>query len=202
MKHTIKQELQGVLLFVAAIWGVYLADFVVPGDFTLWGLVPRTAWGLVGIPLTPFLHASFGHLISNTLPLLVLLMLMAGSRARTWPTVAEMILLGGGLLWLFGRGERHVGASVLVYSLIAFLIVAGFREKRLIPLLIALVVGFFYGGTLISGVLPSIGSNISWEGHLFGAIAGGILGYVAVGREEPASEVETVPSNPPPSRIA
>ncbi len=192
VRHTIKQELHGVLLFVAAVWVVYLVDLVVPGDFTRWGLVPRTVWGLAGIPLTPFLHASFSHLIGNTLPLVVLLMLMAGSRSRTWLAVAEMILLGGGLLWLFGRGDRHVGASVLVYSLIAFLIVAGFREKRLVPLLIALVVGFFYGGTLISGVLPSIGTNISWDGHLFGAVAGGLLGYVAVGREK-ASEPEPGP---------
>ena len=43
--------------------------------------------------------------------------------------------------------------------------------------LIALIVGFLYGGSLILGVIPRFGSNISWDGHLCGAIAGGIVAY-------------------------
>ena len=44
----------------------------------------------------------------------------------------------------------------------------------------ALVVGFFYGGTLLSGVLPTVGEHVSWDGHLTSAIAGGLLGYFSV----------------------
>ncbi|MEZ6134474.1 MAG: rhomboid family intramembrane serine protease [Pirellulaceae bacterium] len=183
MKHTIREELHGVVAFVGAMWGVYALDWVVPGKFSDWGIVPRTLWGLVGIPLAPFLHAGFGHLLSNTVPLVILLVLFAGSRARTWPAVAEMILLGGGLLWLFGRTADHVGASILIYSLIAFLIVSGFREKRLVPIGIALLVGFLYGSTLFFGVLPTAGPGISWDGHLCGAIAGALLGYFSVGAD-------------------
>ncbi len=175
MKHTIQQELRGVVAFVAILWGVYLLDWVVPGRFADWGLVPRTLWGLVGIPLSPFLHAGLGHLLSNTIPLFILLVLLAGSRARSWETVAEIVLLGGGLLWLVGRPAVHVGASGLIYGLIAFLIVSGFREKRLVPLLVAILVGFLYGTTLLWGILPTVGSQISWDGHLCGAIAGGLL---------------------------
>lgn len=189
MKNPIQKELGGVLTFVGTLWGVYFADFLIPGQLTDWGLVPRTLWGLIGIPLAPFLHAGFGHLLGNTLPLIVLLMLMAGSRGRTWPTVAEIVIVGGGLLWLFGRSAAHVGASGLIYGLIAFLIVAGFREKRPIPMLVAILVGFLYGGTLISGVLPSIGSNVSWDGHLFGAIAGAIIAFWTNGVD--AESVET-----------
>lgn len=193
VQHTIKQEIGSVLTFVAIIWGVFFVDLVVPIDFNHWGIAPRSLWGLVGIPLSPFLHGGFGHLFANTIPLIVLLTLLAGSRTRTWETVVEITLLGGGLLWLFGRaggdGERivHVGASGLIYGLIAFLIVAGFREKRFIPLLVALLVGFLYGGTLISGMVPRLGSNVSWDGHLYGAIAGAIIGYF-VGATPKASD--------------
>lgn len=184
MKHTIKQELHGVIIFVAVIWGVFLLDLVVPGKFNDWGLRPRTLWGLAGIPLMPFLHGGLGHIISNTVPLTVLLVLLAGSRARSWEIVIELVLFGGALLWLFGRDTTHVGASGLIYGLIAYLIVSGFREKRLIPMLIALLVGFLYGTTLFFGVLPTAGKTVSWDGHLFGAIAGAALGYFAVGRDK------------------
>ncbi len=180
MKHTIREELHGVALFIGALWFVYLLDWIVPIKFTDWGVVPRTIWGLVGIPLSPFLHASFGHLLGNTIPLAILLTLLAGSRARSWETVIEVILLGGGLLWVFGRSAVHVGASGLVYGLIAFLLVAGFREKRFVPLMISLLVGFLYGGTLLWGVLPSIGTHVSWDGHLCGAVAGGLFGYFVI----------------------
>ncbi len=32
------------------------------------------------------------------------------------------------------------------------------------------------GAILLSGVIPSFGSNVSWDGHLCGAIAGVIVG--------------------------
>jgi len=176
-KPQIREELQTVLLFVGVMWGVYLLDCLLPWSLSDWGVVPRTLWGLMGIPLAPLLHANLGHLISNSIPLAILLILLVGSRTNTWITVGEIIVLGGLLLWLFGRSAIHVGASSLVYGLIAYLIVSGFRERRLVSLLVAILVGFLYGGTLISGVLPSVGSHISWDGHLCGAIAGGTLGY-------------------------
>lgn len=193
MKHSITQEIRGVLIFVGAIWAVSWVNFIAVGKLSAWGIVPRTLTGLVGIPLAPFLHANLGHLIGNTVPLTILLVLLAGSRTRTWETVAEITLLGGLLLWLLGRSGSqnnpnvHLGASGLVYGLIAFLIVAGFREKRPVPLLVAILVGFLYGTTLLTGVLPSIESHVSWDGHLLSAIAGGALAYFTLGREAPTT---------------
>jgi membrane associated rhomboid family serine protease len=66
----------------------------------------------------------------------------------------------------------------LIFGLIAYLIVSGICERRFVPLMISVIVGFLYGGALVSGVLPSWGSPISWEGHLFGAIAGGTIAYL------------------------
>jgi membrane associated rhomboid family serine protease len=175
--HSIREEIRGVLLFVAAIWAVFLVSLVFPG-LDHYGVIPRTSIGLVGIPAMPFLHANLHHIISNTVPLIVLLLLLAGSRAESWEVVAIIAILGGALLWVFGRTAIHIGASGLVSGLTAFLILSGFLEQRIVPLLIALVVGFLYGGSLVVGVIPRFGSVVSWDGHLCGAIAGGIVAYV------------------------
>jgi membrane associated rhomboid family serine protease len=180
MKHRIVDELHGVAVFVAIIWAVFILDILLPGEFNGFGLSPRSVVGLTGIVTMPFLHGDWDHLIGNTAPLIVLLCLLAGSRANTYRIVPQIVVLGGILLWVFGTVNTHVGASGLIYGLIAFLIVAGFREGRLGALAIAVFVGFTYGATLIVGVLPTVGPGISWDGHLTGAIAGGIVARTAV----------------------
>ena len=175
--HGIVDELRGVLLFVAAIWVVFLVGQLVV-SLDQFALVPRFWRGLPGIVAMPFLHASFHHLLSNTLPLVVLLTLLAGSRARSPAIAATIILLGGLLLWLFGRNGTatepiaHVGASGLVFGLITFLILSGITERRLVPLLVSVLVGLLFGGTLLWGVLPLQQAQVSWDGHLSGAVAG------------------------------
>jgi membrane associated rhomboid family serine protease len=179
MQHAVQEELRGVVTFIVVLWSVYFADLVLPIDFTQFGLQPRYLHGLIGIPLMPFLHAGFGHLLSNTFPLVILLVLLAGSRANSVQVVIEIVLLGGLFLWMFGRSSAmHVGASGLVYGLIAYLIASGLLERRLVSLAVSMLVLFLYGGTLLFGVLPSVSQHISWDGHLFGAIAGAGVAYV------------------------
>jgi membrane associated rhomboid family serine protease len=174
--HPIRDEIHGVALFVGAIWAVYFVSLVFPG-VDQFGVIPRRMGGLVGIVAMPFLHGNLGHLLGNTIPLIVLLILLAGSRAESWEVVVIISCLGGLLLWIFGRPAVHIGASGLISGLGAFLILSGFLEQRLIPLLIALLVGFLYGSSLVMGVVPRIGSQVSWDGHLCGAIAGGLVAY-------------------------
>jgi membrane associated rhomboid family serine protease len=176
-KHSVGDELVGVLVFVGVVWVVFVVGLILPFDLESYGITPRTLRGLVGIGAAPFLHADWAHIVSNTIPLAVLLVLLAGSKAESWAVVAGIVLLGGGLLWLFGRPATHIGASSLIYGLIAYLFVSGIREGRFIPFVIAIVVGLLYGGTLLAGIVPSLSSHISWEGHLFGAIAGGAIAY-------------------------
>ena len=190
VKHSVREELRGVLVFVGVVWCVFFVGLVMPFRINSFGVTPRSLVGLVGIPLMPFLHADLKHLMSNTFPLTVLLLLLAGSKAKSWAIVTYIILLGGAMLWLFGRSVTHVGASGLIYGLIAFLLVSGLLERRIVPLVIAVVVGFLYGGTLLSGIVPSLRSHISWEGHLFGAVAGGLVAGLLT-KQSKQSEAES-----------
>jgi membrane associated rhomboid family serine protease len=191
-KHRVIEELPIVFGFIALLWVIFAVDWVLPIiDLTPWGLVPRTLGGLVGIATMPLLHGSWSHLFGNSIPLVVLLCLLAGSRTNSLGTVVGISLLGASLLWLFGRPHIHIGASGLVYGLVAFLLAAGFFERRPVSIVIALVVGFLYGGTLLFGVLPTAGATVSWDGHLFGAIAGGVVAF-AVTRQSDSRE----PSSP------
>jgi membrane associated rhomboid family serine protease len=108
---------------------------------------------------------------------MILLSMLLVTQRDGWWIVLQIVLLGGLLLWIVGRSAMHVGASGLIYGLIAYMMAAGFRQGRFGPALAALVVGFLYGGTLLSGVLPTVGEHVSWDGHLTSAIAGGLLGY-------------------------
>lgn len=176
-KHTIGEELKAVLVFVAFIWLVFFIGLIPPLDLTSYGIVPRTTRGLIGIFTAPFLHMNLAHIASNTIPLIVLLVLLAGSRAASWAIVLSIVLLSGALLWLFGRPANHIGASGLIYGLVAYLFVSGIREQRFVPVAIAILVGFLYGGTMAYGLVPRLRSEVSWDGHLFGAIAGGAIAY-------------------------
>jgi membrane associated rhomboid family serine protease len=178
--HKIKDELFTIAIFVAFIWGIFFLDQFLPIERL--GLIPRNIGGLTGIISMPFLHGNLSHLMSNTLPLIILLALLAGSRADSKSIVSLIIVLGGVLLWLFGRGDSiHIGASLLVFGLVSFLIVSGLIEKRILPLAISILVAFIYGGTLLSGVLPWQ-PGVSWDGHLFGAVAGASVAYGLVKR--------------------
>jgi membrane associated rhomboid family serine protease len=176
--HKIREEALAIAIFIAAIWLIFLLDIVLPLE--KFGLIPREGEGLFGIIAMTFLHADFQHIMGNTIPLAVLLSLLAGSQADSRKIVAFIIILGGALLWLFGRSNSiHIGASLLVFGLATFLVVSGLLEKRTVPLIISIVVAIMYGSTLISGILP-LKSGVSWEGHLMGGIAGAVTAWLLV----------------------
>ena len=140
------------------------------------GLVPRTLHGLFGILTSPFLHASFAHLSANLIAFLVLgtLVILDGLH-RFIAVSAIVILLGGALVWLFGFAGIHVGASGWVFGLWAYLLARAWFHRSWSNLITAGVVALLYGG-LILGFLPRQG--VSFEGHLFGALAGFIAAKV------------------------
>lgn len=174
--HKIREEALAIGLFIAVIWGIFLLDIFLPLEQL--GLIPRDLGGVSGIVFMSFLHADYQHLLSNTVPLIILLALLAGSRADSRKIVLMIMLLGGLLLWLFGRGSAiHIGASLLVFGLACFLIVSGMLEKRTIPVVISILVAVMYGTTLLGGIVPWQ-KGVSWDGHLMGGIAGAATAWL------------------------
>lgn len=173
--HTIKRDLAGVALLIVIIWIVFALDHFLPLEQL--GLIPRTFRGLVGIVAMPFLHGDFAHLLGNSVPLAVTLLLLAGSRANSGAIVVLITLFGGIGLWLFGREALHIGASGLVFGLIGFHIFAGIFERRLQSVIISAIVGLLYASTVIQGVMP-FQQGVSWEGHLIGALSGAAVALI------------------------
>jgi membrane associated rhomboid family serine protease len=158
--------------FVALIWLIQVLNWGLDLELGRFGVRPREFAGLPGILLAPLLHGGFVHLVTNSLPLLVLgtgmLYLYPNSALKVIPAV----YLGPGIaVWLFARASSvHVGASGLIYGLVSYIFVAGVirRDRRAIAA--SLLVAFLYGST-VWGVLP-IEPGVSWETHLAGALIG------------------------------
>ncbi|NEO02697.1 MAG: rhomboid family intramembrane serine protease, partial [Moorea sp. SIO3I7] len=142
--------------------------------------------GLRGILFAPFLHGGFSHLISNTIPFLVLGWFVMLQETSDFFVVTSITMVVGGLgVWLLGAPNSvHIGASVLIFGYLGFLLFRGFFERNLPSIFLSILVGFLYGG-LVWGVLPSQ-PHVSWQGHLFGFI-GGILAARLLARRKLSS---------------
>jgi membrane associated rhomboid family serine protease len=158
--------------FVAALWAVQAVNWAVGYRLNpTFGLIPREVTGLDGIAGMPLLHGSFGHLMSNTPPLLVMGSLLAATATRALVAVNAVIVgAGGALVWLLGSPAIHIGASGLVFGWFGFLVARGLIDRSPVTLGAALLVGMLYGA-MIWGVLPGR-AGVSWEAHLYGALAG------------------------------
>ena len=180
MKKEIKQSFIIALWAVAIIWAVYVLNIIVFfAEFKGLGIRPRETWGLIGIPLSPFLHASWGHLIGNSISLFILTFLIVQFYNKLWiPVTIFSISLGGFAVWLFaGENTVHIGASGVIFSYIGFLLFSGIFRRSPKAIIIGVIILLMYGGTLLFGVLPQQ-PGISWQGHMFGAIAGIIAAYM------------------------
>ncbi|WP_227531204.1 rhomboid family intramembrane serine protease [Microbacterium tenebrionis] len=173
------------VLLVALMWAIQFADAVLPGSFTGFGLRSWDLGSLPGLVLGPLLHASWAHLIGNTLPLLVLGCLVAVEGAgRFWLVTTVAALVGGLGTWFINApGTLTVGASVLVFGYFAYVVVRVFSPRpiahRLVYALIALIVIVLYGASMLAGIIGA-GPGVSWQAHLFGAIGGGAAALAGV----------------------
>ncbi|MCA9701184.1 MAG: rhomboid family intramembrane serine protease, partial [Myxococcales bacterium] len=131
----------------------------------------------------PFLHGGLGHLISNSIGILTLGTLVAAHGRGRWALITLVATLLGGLgIWLIGAsGSNHIGASGVVFAYFGYLLTAGLFERRFGSILLSVVVLLLWGG-MIFGVLPGQ-VGISWEGHLFGFLAGVLMARVLARRE-------------------
>lgn len=172
------RRVAALFVFVALLWVIQATNWATNYAFNpALGLIPRRVSGLDGVVAMPFLHGSFEHLISNTPPLLLLGALLAATTTRALVAMnVAVIALGGTLVWLLGSSAIHIGASGLVFGWFGFLITRGLFDRSPVTLGASVLVGVFYG-SIIWGVLPGQ-PGVSWESHLFGAIAGAAAAFL------------------------
>ena len=177
-----------LLALVALMWAVEVVDVIADHQLDQYGIEAREPEGLDGIVTAPFLHVGFGHLISNTIPFVVMGLLIALEGARRLVAVFAIVTLVSGLgTWLVApEGSIHVGASGVVFGFATYLIARGWFNRRPSQIAIGLVVVVIWGGVLIGGLQPREG--ISWQGHLFGAV-GGVVAARVLARGDPGRPV-------------
>lgn len=163
-----------IAAFVIVLYLIEGVDSVLGNQLDAFGVEPRATEGLDGILFAPLLHLGWLHLSANTVPLLVLGYLILLSGVARWASVTAIVWVVGGVgTWLTGAPNTlHLGASVLVFGWLVYLILRGFFSRRPGQVLVGVVVLFLYGGALW-GVLPGQ-DGVSWQGHLFGAVGGAV----------------------------
>ena len=163
------------LLYV--MWMVRIIEWLWGISFATYGINPRNVEGLIGIALSPFIHASFNHLINNSVPLFVLTAsILYFYKPIALRTLLFIWIITGLCVWIIGRNSYHIGASGLIYGEAAFLFFSGVIRRNITLLAISLLTVFLYGG-MIWGIFP-IDMKISWESHLFGGLTGIILAFI------------------------
>lgn len=163
-------------LFVGILWLVKAIEIFSNYRFNQLGIVPRTPYGLIGIIIGPLIHYNFTHLVSNSLPLLILgIITFNFYRTIAFEIFIWVYLVSGLCVWIVGEPASHIGASGLVYGFASFIFFSGIFRGEFKALLLAILVAVVYG-SIIWGVLPSH-QSISWQTHLYGAMAGGLCAF-------------------------
>jgi membrane associated rhomboid family serine protease len=177
-----------VLALAALMWVSEIVDSVANHRLDQYGIEPRDTDGLTGIVAAPFLHASFDHLISNTVPFVLLGFAIAlGGAVRVALVTAIVMAIGGVGTWLLGpENTLHIGASGVVFGYATYLVSRGVFNRSLLELAMGAVVVAIWGGALLSGLAPRDG--ISWQGHLFGALGGLVAARLLMRRREGDAE--------------
>jgi membrane associated rhomboid family serine protease len=183
---TIGGGLKLLAALVGLMWLSEVIDTAMDGRLDQYGIVSRDAHGLIGIITAPFLHLGFGHLISNTLPLVTLgAMIAVSGAARLFAVTAIVTVIGGFGTWLVSPPSTiTIGASGLVFGYATYLMARGLFNRRISQVLVGVLVVVVWGSALLGGLLPQDG--ISWQGHVFGGIAGVLSAWILADDKQPA----------------
>jgi membrane associated rhomboid family serine protease len=187
---------EGVMLLLAILalmWIVEIINTLDSNQLKTDGIYGRSVSHLWGILTAPFIHASFAHLISNTIPFVFMGLIIALRGAARLALVTGIVILVGGLgTWLVAPSNiPTIGASGVVFGYAAYLFARGFFDRSVLEVLVGLVVGVIWGGALLASLVPHTG--ISWQGHLFGLV-GGVLAAWLLRREPRARGVAGRPA--------
>ena len=184
---------------VGVMWVVEIINTLDSNGLDTDGIYGRSFSHLWGIFTTPFIHASFAHLIGNTIPFVFMGLIIALQGAKRLALVTGIVIVVGGLgTWLVAPSNiPTIGASGVVFGYATYLFARGFLNRSLTEVLVGLFVAVIWGGALVASVVPHNG--ISWQGHLFGAL-GGIVAALLLRRERPAkARAGRAPGTPGPA---
>ena len=161
--------------FIFLMWLVKTIEVLFEIDLSRFGIYPLTAKGLPGIIFSPFIHANFKHLFSNSLPLFFLSVALFYFYSEVAVKVFTLnFFLTGFLVWIAGREAWHIGASGVVYGLASFLFFSGILRRYFRLIALSLLIVFLYG-SMIWGMFPDIYKDVSWESHMLGFFSGVLL---------------------------
>jgi membrane associated rhomboid family serine protease len=175
-----QKQRDGLVLLAAIVvvmWAVEAINSIDSNRLDGDGLYSRNIGRFWGILTSPFIHASFQHLIDNTVPFVFLGIIIALHGAGRLLLVTGFVVLIGGLgTWVIGPGGTStIGASGIVFGYATYLLTRGFFDRSIWELAVGMIVGVIWGAALLSSLVPH--SGVSWEGHLCGAIAGVIVAW-------------------------
>lgn len=161
------------LLILGVLIGLQILNSLVGYRLNAFGIWPRQWRGIPGIVCSPFLHGNYDHLFFNSVPLLFLLTLMQLFGWLLFVKVSVFIMVVSGVaVWILGRPGIHVGASGVLMGYWGFLLVQVYCQPSVVGVIVAALC-LYYVGSLWLNLLPS-GKQTSWEGHVFGSVAGGL----------------------------
>lgn len=178
-KGELQREGIGLLAaIVALMWIVEVINSIDNNALDRDGIYPRNLGRLWGVLTAPFLHLSFAHLVSNTIPFLFMGLIIALRGAARVAIVTLIVIAIGGLgTWLIAPARSvTVGASGVVFGYAAYLLTRGLFDRSALELLTGAVVGVVWGGALLSSLVPHYG--ISWQGHASGAVGGVVAAWL------------------------
>jgi len=166
------ERLKIIALICIAMITVHVIDLFLGGYLKSYGVEPRELDSIYTIFTAPWLHMNITHLFNNLLVFIVLsfLCLLQGAR-YFFKASAIIILLSGLLLWSFGRDANHIGASGWIFGLWSLTVAIAWFERSFKNIVISISVMLYYGSIIFIGILP-IQQGVSFEGHIFGIIAG------------------------------
>ncbi|MBX9850242.1 MAG: rhomboid family intramembrane serine protease [Cytophagaceae bacterium] len=165
------------ILFVMLLWIIKYYEILYKIKLTQFGILPRDFIGLRGVIVAPLIHGDMYHLFSNSLPLIILgVIIFSFYRRIAFPVFFIIYFFSNILVWLIATGKGyHLGASGLIYGFVSFLFFSGIFRTDKKSMLLSLFVVLVYGG-LIWGLFP-LQDGVSWESHFFGAIIGGVSAF-------------------------
>ncbi|MCO7188378.1 MULTISPECIES: rhomboid family intramembrane serine protease [unclassified Pseudoalteromonas] len=137
------------------------------------GIIPHNEYYLSGIITAPFVHGSWGHLMSNLVGLTISGYLAA--RLPKFKSATLLILVTTGLfVWLFAGSGNHIGASGLVMGYFGLLLGAALFNRNVLAVLsfIALLILTYYANISFLATLFDFSAQTSSSSHIFGFLSG------------------------------